>query len=356
MHRSLVFAASHFEALVPVAQQAAASGFHRIWTTESTGRDATVRAVALASAAPTLHVGTGIAYAFTRPPLAAAAMAADAYRATGGRFTFGIGAGTRGLRRRYAVSWEHPAPQFAEYARLLRQAVSPDGGRSFDGRFYTADLSDFLPVEDRERLRGLEIYGSGVNQIMLHHCAASCDGVAVHSLATAPGYFEDVVVPALRKGAEVAGAPPKVACWVVAGVAADREEARLGVRRQLAFYFSTPSYRTVAEHAGWGSAAERIRQKAAEVDYRDWDPVADLVTDEMVDTLSISGTPAEITEQLARSEERLGRHGVDELALQMVGVADTADRVTEMGNALVRHCAPGAIGTPRGVTTRPEPR
>jgi probable F420-dependent oxidoreductase len=339
MFRSVVLGISDFDALVPIAQAAEVAGYHRVWTTEGTERDAIVRAAAIASATDRIEVATGIAYAFSRSPLAVAATAADVSHIAGGRFALGLGAGTRGLRRRYGVEWQHPAPQFADYAQLIKAAFDPEAADSYEGRFYQADLTQFhrrtAPGNPRPK-----IYGSGVNRVMLTYCAAACDGVAVHSVATAPGYFEEVVVPALREGARRGGTTPELACWVIACVAEDGEAARRQARRQLAFYFSTPSYRTVAEAAGWGADVAIIQNLAREAHYSDWDSVAEAVPDEMVESLVIAGTPAEVSGLLPAVEARLAKGGADELVLQLVGFGETWEQVRDQGIELVRSCAP----------------
>ena len=339
MLRSVVLGISDFNALVPIAQAAETAGYHRVWTTEGTERDAIVRAAAIASATDRIEVATGIAYAFSRSPLAVAATAADVSHIAGGRFALGLGAGTRGLRRRYGVEWEHPAPQFADYAQLIKAAFDPEAPDRYEGRFYQADLVGF----HRRAAPGWarpKIYGSGVNRVMLTYCAASCDGVAVHSVATAPGYFEEIVVGALREGAARGGSAPELACWVIACVAEEGEEARRQARRQLAFYFSTPSYRTVAEAAGWAEEVATIQRLAKETQYSDWDSVAEAVTDEMVESLTAAGTPAEVSGLLPAVEARLAQGGADELVLQLVGFGHTWEQVRDQGIELVRSCAP----------------
>lgn len=359
MLRSVVLGGSGFDALVPIARAAEAAGYHRVWTTEGAERDAIVRAAAIAAATSRIEVATGIAYAFTRSPLAAAATAADVHQLAGGRFSLGLGAGTRGLRRRYGVEWEHPAPQFAEYAELIRHAFDPAAPDQFTGRFYESELSQLHRRAAACQSRP-KVYGSGVNRVMLRHCAAACDGVAVHSLATAPGYFEEVVLPALREGTQLGkalregahrgatqlgetprgGSMPSLACWIIACVAEDSETAVRLARRQLAFYFSTPSYRGVAEAAGWAASAEAIRNRAKQARYQDWDQVADAVPDEMVRSLAIAGTAAEVSAQLPAAEARLAAGGADELVLQLVGFGDTWEQIRDQGIELVRACAP----------------
>jgi len=90
--RSVVFATDALEPLVGLAKMAEDAGFDRVWTTEYPGRDAVARALAIALGTGRIGVGTGIAYAFTRAPLAMAGLAGDVQRLAGGRFALGLGA------------------------------------------------------------------------------------------------------------------------------------------------------------------------------------------------------------------------------------------------------------------------
>jgi alkanesulfonate monooxygenase SsuD/methylene tetrahydromethanopterin reductase-like flavin-dependent oxidoreductase (luciferase family) len=330
VNRSIVTAIPHFEAMTPIARAAEAAGYHRFWTTESMDRDAVVRAVSAGCATTRIGVATGIAYSFTRHPLAAAAQIADAYVATGGRFLFGVGCGTRGQRKRYAAPWDHPAPQYVDYVRAVRALLSGEPVHH-QSEYYQIDMPAGLG-------RGhvpVPIYGSGLNRIMLKYCATVCDGVGIHSLAAAPGYLEEVTMPALAEGAETNDRKPTLAC-----VNEDEEAARQTAKLQLAFYFSTPSYRTVAEHGGWGDVAARVRELATETKYQDWPAVARAVPDHVVDNLTLTGTAAQVRAKLPALEERLAAHGIEELVFQLVGTDCTTEEVEAAGLALVSACAP----------------
>ena len=144
-----------------LAKRAEEAGFYRLWTTEGMGSDGLLKAMTLGLATSTIRIGTGIAYSFVRSPFQAAAGAAVLAEALNGRFTLGLGAGTRGLRRWFGVEEDHPAPRFAEYADLIRAAWQAQGSFEFAGRYFTARVPDLHFQADRAVLSSLEVHGPG---------------------------------------------------------------------------------------------------------------------------------------------------------------------------------------------------
>jgi len=339
LRRSLVFATDVFEPLSNVAKEAEHSGFHRVWTTEYPGRDAIARAAYLAQSTQMIGVGSGIAYGFTRPPLAMAALAADTAASSGGRFVLGLGAGTRGMRERWygVTDFDRPAPRLAEYVDLMRNAWSATDGLSFSGRFYSTDIPHYQFTHDPDILAGLRVFGSGLNATMLRYAAHSCDGIALHPLAGASHYLRDVVVPATI--ATDQARISELACWAIVSIHDDERTARARARMCLAFYFSTPSYRTVAEGAPWEDAVTAIRDQFR-ANGPQWSQLAHLVPDEMVDDLTISGTPDTARQRLAVAEQRFLANGATEIVFQTVGVGLTTSEVVDNCSRIVAELGP----------------
>jgi len=312
MRRALVFATDQLEPLPELARRAEAAGFDRLWTTEYRGRDAVARAIAVALATERIEVGTGIAYAFTRQPLAMAALAGDAQRLAGGRFGLGLSAGTKGIRRQYgAAGFDPAAPALAEYVAELRAAFAED-----------PMLGTPPPI-----------YGAAMNAAMTRTVAATCDGALLHALALARVHLRERLVPALREGiARRAGKrPPELVAWCVTAVDDDAAKARERARVQLAYYLATPSFAPVTAGAAWEGAATDVRAAFAASDRRaPWRDLARHVPDEAVDELAVWGTPDVTRAKAAALESELAPLGVGELVFQPCGAeADAASLVAE---------------------------
>lgn len=336
MKRSIVYAVSEFLPLVGLTQLAEEQGFDRVWTTESPNRDALVRALALGLSTTTIGVASGIAYAFTRSPLALAATASDISTATNGRFSLGLGAGTQGMRTRwYGVSdFDHAASRIEEYADLMREAWRSTRKFDFEGRFYTGsygELEGERPV--------VPIWGSGVNETMLRLSARSCDGVAVHALGAEMKNLDRRVLPAIRAGAEEAGRSPEVALWRITAVNDDANSAREMARRGLAFYFSTPSYGAAAEAADWGNVAETVRNL-----YRDhgpdWNLISAAIPDEMVADFCWAGSPDEVRGAFTSLEAEYQSRGVTEIVFQAAPSLGSSEETLGNIEAIIRELSP----------------
>jgi len=315
--RSIVVVGGPIWLVKEVAQAAEKAGLHRVWQTEGTNSDAIVRALAAGAVTSSVLIGTGIAYSFVRPPLHMAATAADVQEALDGRFALGIGPGTRGIRRRYGIVEDHPAPRFGEYVDLLKAALATESGFQFSGRFFTSSAPLLHYESSRERRLSLPVYGSGLNRIMLEHAAAHCDGVALHPLTGIQPYLQDVTLPAIERGSGRGTGRPALAMWRITSVHPDRAIARQRAAIVLAFYFSTPSYARALEGTGWeGVAATLQAEFRASVPPVDWARIAEKVPDDMLDAICIAGTPEDFVAKVHAVEELYEKAGIEELVFE----------------------------------------
>jgi probable F420-dependent oxidoreductase len=288
-----------------VARAAEASGVSGLWTAE-TRHDPFLPLVAAAGATRRLELGTAVAVAFARSPTAVASTAWDLARLSSGRFRLGLGTQVRAhVERRFGMAWSgRPVAQLREYVAVLRAAWSAweTGSRpSFRGEFYQLTLMtpffDPGPIEHPE----VPVYLAGVGPAMTHLAGEVADGQIVHPLHSR-AYLADVVLPALAEGAAAAGRA-RAAVTIAASVITAGDEAQVARARQsIGFYASTPTYRPVLEHHGWGAIADAL---AAHARHGRWDEMAALVTDEMLDAFAAVAAPSELRAALERRADGL---------------------------------------------------
>jgi alkanesulfonate monooxygenase SsuD/methylene tetrahydromethanopterin reductase-like flavin-dependent oxidoreductase (luciferase family) len=242
-------------------------------------------------------VGTAIAYAFGRTPLVLAAEARDLDALSHGRLILGLGTGTQRMQREWhGLDGEHPPPRMEELVPLIRALLRlHEGPLEHEGRFYRTVVRPTAPIEPPLRT-DLPIYMGGVNPRMIEAAGAVADGLVGHPLFT-PEYTRQGVRPALARGAERAGRPdpPPIAGYLTCFVNEDGAVARAAARGVIAFNSTVSTYRPVLAHHGSEANAEEIR---AAWTRGDGAGMAAAVSDEMIATIAVAGTPRRSGSQL----------------------------------------------------------
>ena len=108
-------------------------------------------------------------------------------------------------------------------------------------------------------------------------------------------------MPALERGAAKAGRSLSDIelsgpAFVVTGTTEEEMAASaVGVRKQIAFYGSTPAYRGVLERHGWGELQTELNGLSKQ---GRWDEMGTLIDDDMLDTFAIIGEPEQIAPKM----------------------------------------------------------
>jgi len=260
----LLFGPTHRE-IAARARQAELGGFDGLFVAET--RSDPFQALALAAAhTARVEVGTAIALAFPRSPMLTAVAAWDLQSASDGRFVLGLGSQVRKhIERRFSAEFDRPAARLGEYARAVRHiwgAFQGEHPLDFHGEFYAFDyLTPAVNPGPRE-CGPPPIYLSAFGPRMFQTAGAVADGVFVHPVHSLD-YLQAVAEPAIARGlgradrARTDFAVSVTALCIVAD--GDGPGGRESVRRQFAFYASTPAYRPALELHGWGELGDHLR-------------------------------------------------------------------------------------------------
>ena len=286
------------------AEQLEAAGYDGAWTSE-TNHDPFLPLVAAAEHTAHIELGTNIAVAFARNPMTTAHLGWDMQLLSGGRFILGLGSQIKAhITRRFCMPWSRPAARMREYVEAVHAIWDAwESGRrlNFRGDFYKHTLTNPMFVPPPQPHRRPDVYLAAVGPLMTRTAGQVADGLLCHGFTTAD-YLRDVTLPALREGEATAGRPAgavKVSLLAMA-VAADTPEAYEDhcrtMRMRIAFYGSTPAYRGVLEHHGWGEAQTDLHTLSVQ---GRWAEMADVIDDEMLHTIAAVGTPATAGEILA---------------------------------------------------------
>jgi probable F420-dependent oxidoreductase len=288
---------SDLAGVAATARRAEQRGFESVFTTEFYDRSATVSLAAMAAATGTVTVGSGIAYAVGRTPLVLAAEARDLDELSGGRLVLGLGTGTRRMQQDWhGLDGASPAPRMEELVPLLRRlwGMGADGVHH-DGRFYRLALQPTAEVRPPLRT-DIPVYLAGVNERMVAAAGAVADGLVGHPIYTRR-YVEEVVRPALAAGARRTGRSEDVpiAGYLICSVADDGDLARRDAAAQIAFYSVVRTYRAIIELEDFTAEVAEIR---AAWERRDHEAMIAAVSERMLSTMAVAGTPDEARDQL----------------------------------------------------------
>lgn len=284
------------------AMEAAEMGYAGFFTAE-TQHDPFLPIVSAAPAAPDLEYGTAIALAFPRSPMVTAMISWDLARMTRGKFLLGLGTQVKAhITRRFSTEWGSPGPRLRDYILALRaiwdtwQNAVP---LKYDGDFYKFSLmTPFFnpgPIPHPE----VPIYIAGVNEYLSRLAGELCQGFHVHPFHTT-AYLDSVVLPNIDAGAKRAGrslddVDRVTTVFVMTGADdSEVEQAMAGVRQQISFYASTPSYRPVLEASGW-EFGEKLHSMSRR---GEWDKMPAEVPDEAVLSVGVAAPVDKLAEAI----------------------------------------------------------
>lgn len=254
-----------------------------------------------ALASKDLALYTNLAIALPRSPMHLAYLAQDLQRASGGRFCLGLGSQVRRhVVERFGSTWESPVEQLREWVlalRAIQTSWATGEPLAFEGRWtrHTYCPPLFVPPPGP----AAPILLGALGPKMTAMAVQVADGILLHPFCSERSLSVNTW-PLIPEGFPVIG-------QTIVGVARDDAElslAREGVRTLIAFYGSTPAYRPVLDAHGWGDLQPRLRDLTRQ---GRWDAMPAAVPDEVVQTIAVLGTPAEVAEGLRRRFPRCSR-------------------------------------------------
>jgi len=318
------------------ARDLEAAGYDCVWTFEATN-DAFFPLAFAAAATTTLEIGTNIAVAFARTPFSMAQTAWDLQKYSNGRLRLGLGTQVRAhVERRFSAAFDHPAARVTDYIRCMRaiwDTFQNGTAPNYEGPFYRFKLInpffDAGPIDHPN----IPIYLAGVNPRMCRAAGEVADGFHVHPMHSA-SYLAEVVRPALDEGAKTRGL--SVAdlelyspVFVITGDTQDEiDKMEQGVRQQIAFYGSTPSYGALLRHHGFDDLGRQLNALMRDGDLA---AMSKIVPDKLLEEVAIICKPGEVGTALRGRYDGL----LDRVSLYMAMTGDSGfDRWDELVGAV----------------------
>lgn len=251
-----------------------------------------------------VELATGIAVAFSRNPMILANIAWDLQEFSKGRFTLGLGSQIKPhIEKRFSMPWSKPAARMQDMIEAIHAIWDCwRTGEKLDhrGEFYQHTLMTPMFSPGVSEFADPKITLAAVGPLMTKVAGRVADGFVSHSFQTAD-YLRDVTIPALEaglaeRGRSRADVEISIPMFVVSGTTDEEVAQRTqGIKQQIAFYGSTPAYKPVLDHHGWGDAQPELNRmsKAGQ-----WVEMADVIDDEMLSHFAIVAEPNDVADQV----------------------------------------------------------
>ncbi len=287
------------------AKEAEDFGYDGAWVPE-TSRDPFLPMAIAAEHTQTIELGTSIAVAFARSPMTLANTAYDLTQFSKGRFILGLGSQIKPhITKRFSMEWSKPAARMREMVQAMHAIWDcwMNGSKlDFQGDFYTHTLMTpfFNPGPHEHGIP--RVFLAGVGPLMTEVAGEVCDGFFCHGFTTEK-YLREVTIPALEAGRKKAGKTLEGfeisgPSFVVTGnTEEEMEAAKVGTRRQIAFYGSTPAYKPVLDAHGWGDLQGDLNRLSKE---GKWEEMGTLIDDEILETFAVVGEPERVGPELQK--------------------------------------------------------
>ncbi|HEX8093529.1 LLM class flavin-dependent oxidoreductase [Jatrophihabitans sp.] len=291
---------------VQVAVEAERRGLPSFYSSEFYDRSAVVTLAAAATATSRIRIGAAIAWALGRTPVTTATEFRSLAELAPGRVRLGLGTGNpQVIADWHGLDEARPAARLAELVPLIRKIWEVGSAAvDHDGEFYRCHIpadpmlqpwpepADEVAGDSRPR-----ILLAGGRLPMIRAAGTVADGLMGLPLCS-PAFVEEVIRPALTDAASRAGRerPVPITGLIICAVSENSTQARAFAATQLAVFAARPSASPLMAFHGFEAEVAVIREAFQR---RDIPAVVAAVSDRMLDTLAVYGTPDEARERFS---------------------------------------------------------
>ena len=279
-----------------------------IWIPETWGMENFSMLSAVSGKTTTQKIGSSIINIYSRSPstIAMGAMTVDSI--SKGRLILGLGTSSIPIVEDYhGAIFEKPVQRMKEYVEIIRLILS---GKpiNYSGKIF--NLKNFTSLIKPQR-NNIPIYLAAINQKMVNLTWSIGDGVIFY-LRPIEEMKQTISKMQAKKNIDVA-------CQIITCVSEDSDNAILRAKKTLAFYISVGKiYREFLENNGFKNETNNIFNEFKKSGFTS---NHELVTNSMLDSLCISGTPEECKNKLQNFIDA----GIDLPIIQFNPVGDTLE-------------------------------
>ena len=305
--------------MIELARMSDEAEMESIWMSDHLCfRDSLTTAMALLATTKKIKVAPAPMSPYSRNPIITAMAIATMEEFAPGRVIACPGTGNAAALKEAGIESPHPLKAIREYVEILRRFLSGETV-NYKGEMFQVNGAKmgFHPG------RTIPMYVTAVRPRMLQLGGEIGEGVLLSGGCSA-GYIAKCVAE-IGKGTEKGGkalSQCDVAGFVTASVSANQRAAIDANKMFLAYIFRNVHH---AENIKLGGGKVDQEGLAAAVGRRDWEAAKKYISDDVVLTHSMAGTPADCRRQL----ERFVNEGLNLPVLLPMGTQDMRKRVVD---------------------------
>ena len=297
------------------AQILSKTSVETIWIPETWGMENFSMLSMVSQKAPKPQIGSSIINVFSRSPASIAMGAATVDTISNGRLILGLGTSSPAIVKDFhGYEFQNPVARIKEYVEIIKLILSGNPV-NYSGKIFNLKNFSLLIKPPREII---PIYLAAVNQKMVDLTWNVADGVIFYLRP----------MDEMKKTIQTMQSKRKidVTCQLITSVSHDSELAINRCKKTLAFYVSVGKiYREFLSNNGFESETRNIFEEFKKSGFKS---NHELVTPQMIDSLTIAGDPKTCQKQLQKFRES----GVDLPIIQFNPIGDVIDSLKLFSN------------------------
>ena len=306
------------EEVLQCAQLIAKTKIDSIWIPETWGMENFSMLGAVANNTETQKIGSSIINIYSRSPSTIAMGSVTTDTLSNGRLILGLGTSSVPIVEDFhGEKFENPVQRMREYVEIIRLSLTKKQ-INYSGKIF--DLKNFTLLIEPKR-QSIPIYLAAINQKMVNLCWEIADGVIFY-LRPIEEMKKTISKMQSQKNIDVA-------CQIITCISNDSEEAIQRAKKTVAFYVSVGKiYREFLAKNGFTNETNNNFEEFKKSGFKS---NHELVTDSMLNSLCISGSPEEAKIQL----EKFRNTGIDLPIIQFNPIGNTIESFSLLKKTLL---------------------
>jgi len=289
-----------------------------IWIPETWGMENFSMLGAVANNTNTQKIGSSIINIYSRSPSTIAMGSATIDSLSNGRLILGLGTSSVPIVKDFhGEKFENPVQRMKEYVEIIRLSLMKKQ-INYSGKIF--NLKNFTLLIEPKR-QSIPIYLAAINQKMVNLCWEIADGVIFY---LRPLDEMQKTISKMQSQKKI-----DVACQIITCISKDSEEAIQRAKKTVAFYISVGKiYRDFLAKNGFKNETNNIFEEFKKSGFKS---NHELVTDSMLNSLCISGSPEEAKIQL----EKFRNIGINLPIIQFNPIGNTIESFSLLKKTLL---------------------